>query len=159
MNDSRVFDAAQSILENIEGIFAQYGVDLPEKRYITIGGQGDTAHDCDQVTVSWEQSYNGTPGNQSQTPSKCENVRTGVFVVELVRATAVGRGLTNKPTAPSASDYTEKAKQQMLDATILYEAGLTAAETTWLSGGLVDISAGTPQGERQAIIMTVTMVV
>ena len=79
-------EIADHILNTVVATYADHGVDLPVRRYLAVGGQGDTVHDCEQLTVSFEQGYSGLPGNQAQEPVKCNGPRTGVYIVEVVRA-------------------------------------------------------------------------
>lgn len=167
-------EVAEIILQTIEATYVQNAVDLPSRRYLSVGGLAATVHDCEQVTISFEQGYSGTPGNQAQDPVKCDAPRSGVYVVELVRAVPLPNTtapLGKNGLAPSRfsdaaqssttvaalppSVLTEMAKTQMRDAMLLMEAGLRAGQTT-LTGAIVDVSAGTPQGGYQGMIMTVT---
>jgi hypothetical protein len=79
-------DIADHILNTVVTTYADHGISLPERRYLAVGGQGSTVHDCEQVTVSFEQGYSGRPGAQAQEPVKCNSLRTGVYVIEVVRA-------------------------------------------------------------------------
>jgi hypothetical protein len=163
-------EVAEHILNTIVTIYGEHGVDLPARRYLAVGGQGETVHDCEQVTVSFDQGYSGLPGNQAFEPVRCSSPRTGVFVVEVVRSigtpntaaaapdTMIPNRLAQVTTGVGvlpADVLTEIAKKQMVDAMLLMEAGLRAGETTY-TGSITDISAGSPQGAYQAMIMTVT---
>lgn len=152
-----IYAAAENILENIEGVFAEAGVDLPAVRFIAIGAQGDVAYDCLQLSVSWDQTYSGIPGDQSQTPVKCVAIHSGVFVVELVRCVPVPKTLGSKLVAVSVPARNASAKSLMEDADLLFQAGMQACENTAFGSGLVDISSTTPSGGYQGIVMNVTM--
>lgn len=163
-------EVAEHILNTIVTIYGEHGVELPARRYLAVGGQGETVHDCEQVTVSFDQGYSGLPGNQAFEPVRCNSPRTGVFVVEVVRSVA-------SPNTPEAAPetmipnrlsqvttgvgvlppevLTDIAKKQMVDAMLLMEAGLRAGETT-MTGSITDISAGSAQGGFQAMVMVVT---
>src|SRR5687767_13037385 len=105
-----------SILYAVEQTFDSYGIELPERRYRTLGNL--PAHDCEQVTVSFLQSYRGSPGIQEEGPQRCDAPRAGVFHVEIVRCMPkaiqgyLGRGgSTNSGTGPDVDemyDYTMK---------------------------------------------------
>jgi hypothetical protein len=163
-------ETARHILATIETAFAEHGVALPERRYLSVGGQGTTVHDCEQVTVTFEQGYSGKPGNQAQEPVKCNEGRTAVFVVEVVRAvpTVNTAEATPQTTVPSRygqvvsgvdtidpEKLTEVAERQMRDAVILLDAGIRAGQTA-MQGAISDVSAGTPQGGLQAMILSIT---
>lgn len=171
MLDANEFvDMADHILNTVVATFADHGVDLPERRYLAVGGQGDTVHDCEQLTVSFEQGYSGTPGNQAQEPVKCASIRSAVFIVEVVRALPLPNTTAANPATTVPSRYgieksqvavlppevqTSIARKQMVDAMLLMDAGLRAGETT-MTGSLADVTAGSPQGGYQAISLVIT---
>lgn len=170
LDPNEISDIADHILNTIVTTYGEHEVDLPARRYLSVGGQGETVHDCEQVTVSFEQGYSGFPGNQAQEPVRCASPRTAVFVVEVVRAIPVSNTADANPATPVPSRYgqvvsgvellspetlTDMARIQMVDAMLLMDAGLRAGETTMV-GSITDISAGTPQGGYQAMVMVVT---
>ena len=163
-------DIADHILNTVVTTYAEHGISLPERRYLAVGGQGSTVHDCEQVTVSFEQGYSGRPGAQAQEPVKCNSLRTGVYVVEVVRALPQPNTSIANPATPVPSRFGQvttgveilpaevqsaHARVQMVDAMVLLDAGIRAGETT-LTGSLADISAGQPQGAYQAMILVLT---
>lgn len=168
MNPLEFAEMAAAILEHIGEVYSEFETPLPLRRYLAVGGQGETVHDCEQVTVSFEQGFSGLPGDQAQNPVKCDSPRSGVFVVEVVRCvptagTASGTGTdatpnrygVNNVNAPEASAITAMAIIQMTDAMLMMEAALRFADNT-LSGATVDISAGSASGAYQAMIMSIT---
>lgn len=161
---------AELILNTVVATYADHEVDLPARRYLAVGGPGATVHDCEQVTVSFEQAFSGLPGNQAQEPVKCSGPRSGVYIVEVVRALPLPNTVAANPTTPVPSRYgqdvtgvsvlpaevqSEIARKQMIDAALLLDAGLRAGETT-LVGALADVSAGQPQGAFQAMTLVLT---
>jgi hypothetical protein len=162
---------ADHILNTVVATYADHGVDLPERRYLAVGGQGSTVHDCEQLTVSFEQGYSGLPGTQAQEPAKCATPRTGVYIIEVVRALPLPNTAAARPDGtmvPSrygqtaagvqilpADVQSAHARKQMVDAMLLLDAGLRAGETT-LTGSLADVSAGEPQGGFQAMTLILT---
>lgn len=171
MLDSQEFvQIADHILNTVVATYADHGVDLPSRRYLAVGGQGETVHDCEQLTVSFEQGYSGLPGNQAQEPVKCASPRSAVFIVEVVRALPQPNTVQANPTTTVPSRYGQVttgvqtldaetqsaiARKQMVDAMLLMDAGLRAGETT-ISGSLADVSAGSPQGGYQAMTLVIT---
>lgn len=161
---------ADHILNTVVATYADHGIDLPARRYLAVGGQGSTVHDCEQVTVSFEQGYSGRPGAQAQEPVKCASMRTGVYIIEVVRAlpspntadanptttvpSRYGQVVTGVQTLP-ADTQSAHARVQMRDAMLLLDAGLRAGETT-LTGSLADVTAGQPQGGYQAMTLVLT---
>ena len=170
LDPNEFVEIADLILNTVVATYADHGVDLPTRRYLAVGGQGDTVHDCEQLTVSFEQGYSGLPGNQAQEPVKCAGPRTGVYIVEVVRAvpqpntdaanpatitpSRYGQEVTGVQTLPAEVQSTY-ARKQMVDAMLLMDAGLRAGETMTV-GALADVSAGSPQGGYQAMTLVVT---
>lgn len=177
LND--IVDMADHLLETINRVYAEQDtVVLPDRQYYIIGGQGQTVHECEQLTVSWDQAYSGLPGNEASIPAKCDSIHTASFVVEVVRAINTARNMNEavSPTAPgsttnipgryagavgtvgmpSEEDYMREARQQMRDAVLLLRAGLEAGDATLGESSIVDVSAGAPQGGYQATIMNFT---
>lgn len=168
LNDIPKF--ADEVMASIERVYAGAGLSLPQLRYITAGGIGDTVHDCEQVTISWEQSYTGLPGNPMQEMTRCDGPTTSVFVIEIVRcipeATSgtrrAARSTPNSAVQPvNTSERSEAAYTQMRDAFLLREAGMAAGESDLLTtqGVLLDVSAGTPQGGYQGMLMTLAVAI
>lgn len=156
-----IYETMDFILETVNIEFAANGVSLPSIQYLAFGAEGETVHDCEQVTVTFVQLYNGTPGMQEQEPSRCDAPRTGVFVVEVVRCipTLGIKGTGGKGTAkfgvPTSSEHTDATKRQTQDAYILMDAGLHAAESLSHFNGISDVSAGQASGGYQATVMTI----
>lgn len=163
-------ETADYLLRMVEMVYAEHDVDLPSRRYLAVGGQGTTVHEAEQVTVSFEQAYTGRPGAQAQEPARCDSIRTGVFVVEIVRCVPQPNTAAANPATPVPSRYgqevtgvqalpadvqTAHAKKQMVDAMLLLEAGLRTSEGT-LVGAVADVSAGPESGGMQAMVMMVT---
>lgn len=163
-------ETAEHILATVETVFAEHGVALPERRYLSVGTQGSTVHDGEQVTVTFEQGYSGKPGNQAQEPTRCNGPRTAVFAVEVVRAVPVVNTPEAAPQTQIPSRYgqvttgvdiiepskmSEVGRKQMIDAAILLDAGMRAADNG-IQGGICDVSAGQPQGGLQAIVLIIT---
>jgi hypothetical protein len=169
LDKNEFVDIADHILNTVVATYADQGVALPERRYLAVGGAGDTVHDCEQVTVSFEQGYSGLPGNQAQEPAKSSDPRSAVFIVEVVRQLPLPNTLSSTPSTTVQSRYasdmsvqvlpadiqSDIARRQMQDAVLMLDAGLRAGET-FLTGALADIAAGSPQGGFQAMTMTIT---
>lgn len=155
-----IFDLANHVLDVIRSRFAEYEVELPVRQFVQIGGRGSAVHEGEQLSVSMEQVYSGLPGDQSANPTKCTDPMTVVFGIELVRCvpTPSSGGRSTKPVPVSTEKIEETAKIQSMDAQILMEAGLIAAESTWLKGGMADVTAGTPEGGLQALVMSLILV-
>lgn len=153
-----ISNAAEKILLAVENTFNVNAVELPGRKYTTVGALGSVAYDCEQLTVSWQESYNGLPGNPQAGVNhpNCATMHSGVFIVELVRPIAISL----KPDIPPEPTLIQAASDILMkDAVLLQEAGQIAAEDSLLSGATISVSAGDPSGGYQSIIMTVTMVI
>lgn len=164
-----LFDMAQQTLDEIVSQFEELGVDLPERRYVNIGGMQDSAHDCEQLTVTLEQHYPGTPSEQAEVGATCTSPRTLAMVVELVRCIpnmqAKGRGgAAYRP--PNPEEMTEYTKQRAKDMLILLEAGSVISDRFYewngmgiTQGGMFDVTPGTPSGNMQGLILNLIVLV
>jgi hypothetical protein len=139
----------QDVLDIVVQTFGQAGVTLPERQYITSGG---TAHDCEQVTVSFQQMYLGPPGDQAAEPQRCDGPRSASVLVEVVRCIPSVNSRTGVPDPQAQANF---AVQQLVDAWMLLEAGTLMT----VYGILGDVTAGEPQGSYQAMSLTLTMMV
>lgn len=147
-----IVELLEKIMNTVETIFEQASVALPTRRYLYAGDRGETAHDCEQVTVSMAQVYSGPPGVQAALPSRCNDPRTAVIFVEIVRCIPdklITRGSAAR--APLAEDLTMSAKAQAVDAWLLMDAGLTVGDD--FLGSIATVSAGSPSGGYQAIVL------
>lgn len=147
---------AEGLLETVNQRFLEAGIDLPGRQYINIGALQDAAWDCEQVVVSVEQLYNGLPGEQGQTPTRCELPWTAVSTVSIVRClpTSTPAGRSGAPVPPTSDRMTEDAKLRMRDMWLLRMAGASFAEEQNYAGGLADITTAPPQGGYRAVILT-----
>lgn len=153
---SSIGNVLESVLNTIVSVFEQANVSLPERRYIYAGERGETAHDCEQLTVSFSQVYSGVPGAQEPVVSRCDMPRSVTIYVELVRCIPdklVGRGQTRR--APSVEDMTMHAKVQGIDAWLLMDAGLIAGEE--FLGAVTVAAPGPPSGGYQAVVLELTI--
>lgn len=143
---------AQLILDAIRGVYQEKGIDLPLRQYFAAGARGETIHDCEQLTVSFEMTYTGTPGQPSQTPARCTAPSTSTFIVELVRRVPVSRNGTSPVNADAMSEY---ATLRMDDAQLLAESARRAIGSSWSESGLYDVNTGSAQSDFQAMVLSV----
>ena len=175
-----IVEMAEHLITTINNVYTQAGVDLPDLQYYCIGGQGQTVHDCEQLTVSWDQAYSGLPEAEASIPAQCNEIHTARFVIEVVREYSTMRPFidpntgqvvaptVNRPAAYGARGaHTQiekvdpeiakrEARTQMNDAVLLLRAGLLAGEGTTANRSIVDVSAGPASGNYQAVIMNFT---
>lgn len=159
MNANDVVDFAQHVIDTVVETFGEAEVALPALQIMTMGGQGTVVHLCEQLTVSVEEMYSGTPVNQGMIPVKCNAPRTLNIAVELVRksptGTVQGRS-TPLPVTQDADQQTTVAKTRMIDMDLLMTSGLYACETQWYGEGIVHVSAAPPDGGYQALVLSIT---
>jgi len=148
--EDSIFNALEVVLESINGVYSSAGVELPTRQLLTVGGPGEEPHDCEQVTVSFDQLYSGPPGEQAQVPARCESPRTAVVVVEVVRCLPISK---NPRQLLSTAEITDFAMLQMKDAWLLMDAGLKTGEALAFTGALADVTAGPASGGYQAMVM------
>lgn len=145
----------ESVLESVSAVFEAAQIDLPVRRYITFG---ETTHDCEQLTVAFQQAYVGPPGDEATLPQPCQGPRTAVLAVELVRCVPTGAQTRTGASLPSEQDLAIYGASRARDAYMLLEAGATAADQ-WGLGVIADVSPGQPQGGYQGIIMNLTLAI
>lgn len=144
------------VLETVNAVFQQANIALPQRQYLYMGDRGETVHDCEQVTVSLGQVYSGAPGNQEAIPSRCDDPRSAVIYVEIVRCVPdklVQRG--GRAVAPAPEAMTLNAKAQGIDLMLLMDAGLIVGEK--FLNALATAAAGPSSGGYQAMILEVTL--
>lgn len=148
-----IYDFMEMVLTQINTTFTEHGVALPERQFFDTGAN-EAPHDCEQVTVAFQQMYNGLPGVPDQTPTACMGPRTASFVIEVVRCTPLmERQARGGPlTPPSIDKLNSTTKAQVVDAWLLTDAALTAAESFAVSGGLVDTLVTPETGGYQAVV-------
>lgn len=138
------------ILDSIVGVFEFNDVLLPERRFITVGG---TVHDCEQLTVSFDQLIAGPPGAQTEEVTRCNDPRTIALTIELVRCIPVARG---RGSAVSAADLSDAATRMTGDAWLLMEGAMASGSADYL-GALTDVSVTEPSGGFQATVLNMVV--
>ena len=159
-NVNDIYDTAQAILDELNLVYTQHTGEvssLPTRQFIAIGGAQSQPHDCEQVTVSMEQTYVGLPGSPADGPARCDSPRSAVFFVEVVRKTLTPQQTSRRgaaiPTSLTPAEENALAKIQMQDALLMLDAGLRVGDQ--YLGSVADVSAGPESGGYQAMTMTV----
>lgn len=141
----------QAILDQINATYEQEGFDLPARQYLAVGA---TAHDCEQLTVSFVQMYAGLPGERADTPQKCNSPRSAVLSVQLVRKVAPPEGARgNLP--PDADHITQHTIEKMQDAWLLMDAAMSVVDD--YIGALADIAITNESGGYQAVVLNISL--
>ncbi len=113
--DLSLVSMAQALLDGVVDGYGARGITLPERRYWTLG---TPANDCEQVVVSWQQVYLGTPGDEASSPLTCDSPRSGVFTVQLCRDMPV---VSESGKAPSPEAIQAASRCLLLDAYVLLD--------------------------------------
>jgi len=143
------------VLDRVRQVYASYNVPLPARQYWTFG---EPAYDCEQVVVSFINLYLGPPGDEANRPVKCNQPRTAVVRISVVRQTVVQQGTK----APKAQDIEDSARWQALDAWILIESNQLFDNWDEFANGpgvIATITAGTASGGYQEVSMQLTITV
>lgn len=109
-------DMMNGILERVESVFQSYNVELPQRRYWTIG---QPAIDCEQVVLSFIQMYLGAPGDEATSPQRCNVPRSAVVTISIARAVPIV-GPNGRP--PSPDKIQQAAAVSAIDAWVLMDA-------------------------------------
>lgn len=139
----------EQVLEHIVQYFEAAGLEVPGRRYLNVG---QTAHDCEQLTVSFQQIYAGAPGDRAETPQKCNSPRSVVLTIQTVRRVALPAGRT---TPPEPQEITDRTKQKTTDAWVMLDAALSLVDD--YIGAIADVTVTNPSGEYQATVLNLTV--
>lgn len=158
--DESAFDLMnlmQGVLDRIVVIYDSYNVPLPSRRYWTMTLP---AIDCEQVVVSFVQSYLGAPGDQAADPQRCNQPRSAVLTITVARPVpSVGQ---NGGT-PSAANIQKASEIVAVDAWILMQSinllDQWDAEGLYGPGVIATVNAGESSGGYQTVTMQITMAV
>lgn len=141
------------IHETIRALFSSAGVTLPVRQYVTTGGDGTVAYDCEQLTVTVGQIYLGTPGEPSYQPTGCMLNMSGDFIIELVRCSPIPKESKRNPdkiNLPTPAEMQQAALMFSIDAQLLLEAAYAVQST---QGVIASVEFAGANGAMQAVIL------
>lgn len=144
------------VLERAVSVFQSYNVPLPARQYWTVG---QTAIDCEQLTVNLIQTYLGAPGDQASTPQRCNVPRSAVVLITIAREIPTV-SINGRP--PAASKITEGAQITAIDAWVLLKSlDLFDQwdETGFGLGVIATVDTPPPQGGFQLTTMQLTLAI
>jgi hypothetical protein len=149
-------DLMEGILERVEATFQSYNVELPQRRYWTMG---QPAIDCEQLVVSFIQMYLGAPGDQAVTPQRCHVPRTAVVTISVVRSAPVV-GMNGRAPAPAAIQAA--AEVSAIDSWVLMDSVNVLDQ--WDSSGfglgvIATLETAGTEGGYQTVSMQLTIAV
>jgi hypothetical protein len=149
-------DMMDGVLERVEAVFQSYNVELPKRRYWSIG---QPAIDCEQVVVSFMQMYLGAPGDEATTPQRCHVPRSAVITISIARAVPIV-GQNGRP--PSEEKIQQSSAVSTIDAWVLMDAVKLFDmwdNTGYGLGVIATVEITPPEGGFQSVIMNLTMAV
>lgn len=149
-------DMMDGILERVETIFQSYNVELPQRRYWTIG---QPAIDCEQVVVSFIQMYLGAPGDEATSPQRCNVPRSAVVTISIARAVPIV-GMNGRP--PSPDKIQQSAAVSAIDAWVLMDAVRLFDQwdgTGYGVGVIATVDITPAEGGFQTVNMNLTLAV
>jgi hypothetical protein len=149
----------QEMLGKVVTSFQSYSMPVPARTYYTFGAP---AIDCEQLSVSFLQMYIGTPGDEATEPRRCNDPRSGTFVISIARQVPITQANGAPPSAQSIQDASEVSA---LDAWILMEStkefdGSWGAYASGLGLGVIaTVDVDSPEGGFQTTRMTITIAI
>lgn len=149
-------DMMSGVLERVETIFQSYNVNLPVRRYWTMG---QPAIDCEQLVISFVQMYLGPPGAQVGDPQRCHVPRSATLNIQIARQTPI---VSQNGRPPSAQSIQIASETLAYDAWVLMESVNLLDqwdETGYGIGVLATLESSPPEGGFQTTTLTVTMAV
>lgn len=139
------------VLDVIVARYEQAGVELPERRYWTLG---TPAADCEQLVVSFALLYIGPPGDQAALPQPCNSPRSATLSIQVLRCIPT-TGPRNSP--PSAASIQSASEAMAVDSWLLLDSADDC--DSWGLGVIATCTAGEAQGGYQGATMTITLAV
>ncbi len=147
-------DMLDGVVERVENTFQSYNVNLPNRRYWTLG---QPVIDCDQLVVSFIQMYLGAPGDEASTPQRCNVPRSAVLSISIAREVPTV-GVNGRP--PSPERIQDAAAQSAIDAWVLMESvrQFDMWDGTGFGLGVIaTVDVTPPEGGFQAVNMQLTL--
>ena len=149
-------DMMAGVLERVQNVFQSYNVELPNRRYWTMGMP---AIDCEQLVVYFQQLYLGPPGAQVGEPQRCHVPRSATLTVSIARETPI----VSQNGRPPTPERIEAASEILaIDAWVLMETINQLDqwdETGYGIGVIATLETSAPEGGFQTTNMVITMAV
>lgn len=149
-------DMMQGVLERVQSVFQSYNVELPARKYWTMGLP---AIDCEQLVVYFQQLYLGPPGAQVGEPQRCHVPRSATITVSISRQTPI----TQQNGRPPSPEKIEAASEILaIDSWVLMESINQLDqwdEAGYGVGVIATLDTSPPEGGFQTTSMTITMAV
>lgn len=145
----------ERLLDRVVAVFEQQGVPLPTRRYWMLGPQ--PAEDCEQVVVSFVQSYLGLPGDQAADAQSCNQGRTAVINVFISRNHPTGENA--KPASPER--IMEASGWGAVDSAVLMWGlnDFNSVDGTPGPGVIATVNVAPPSGGLQTTVLNLSMLI
>jgi len=143
------------LLENVIASYESMQVPLPTRRYWMLGAE--VPEDCEQVVVTYIQSYLGVPGDAAAQAQQCNAPRTGVFNVVVTRDHPVGEN--GKAVSPERI-ITASKWGAVDNAVLLWSLDtLNTMEDGWKGPGVIaTVNTLPPNGGVQSTVLNISLV-
>lgn len=145
------------ILDRVVSTYGSYSMPLPARKY---WATGQSAIDCEQLTITLIQGYLGPPGVQQTSPQRCNMPRSVVVLITVARIIPV---VSTGGRPPAAAVIEDAARISAIDAWILLQSINDLDQWDESSGfglgtiGTLEIPP--PEGGYQLVTLQLTMAV
>lgn len=143
---TRLADLAADLLAFVEGVFVDQGLDIPERIGIV---HGESADDCDQLTVRLIRSFVGTPDAEAGNLRGNDYGLVAAWEIRLTRCitTFVDSTIDASAAIPDIDTLTAEASALLTDGWAIYKGVVDGFE----SGGLFAACTALTLGELSPI--------
>lgn len=153
----RIAREAQRLLDITKSVFQENNIILPPRQFLALGEIGTTAHDEEQLSVSFGNMSEGLPNSSGgPIPQSCNTSYQGSFNVEIVRCTPqmvpVNRGAKEIPPPPEK--ITEYSVSRYIEAWLLVKVAQRFAAGA-IASSVYTINTGADSGGTQGIILSI----
>lgn len=168
-NVTRVEDTAEEVMQITKAELERYGLEVPEKSYLTFGSEDMIAHDyCSQLTVGPSTSRYGLPNPDTPTTIRLNTCGKG-FIVDMIvqivrcspkhqnRDSSSGGSVRSSNLNPKMSmdDLDAYARERMHDMFVLHRVADAINERASSLGTAINysITVGPDSGGSQAVTL------
>ncbi|QIG57827.1 hypothetical protein SEA_PAULODIABOLI_93 [Microbacterium phage PauloDiaboli] len=144
------------LLDRVVGVYEQAGIPLPTRRFWMLSGE--VPEDCEQLVVTFVQSYLGAPGDSAADAQQCNSPRTGVFNIWVTRNHPVGEA----GKAVAADRIIEASKWGAIDAYTLMWAleDLSTLDDGFKGPGVIaTVNVSPPNGGVQSTVLNISTMI
>lgn len=154
MGPDDLFNSSRALLARVEGEAVALQFELPERRYVTVGG---SVFDCEQVTVSAMRNATGVvdpAGSAMNTLGNCPVVWNTTYEIAIVLCAAEQIQGRRGATPPPVENVEADAHSMSVATAVLTNVAETITDQT--GPVTADLQFGQPQGGLIATVLTLT---